>query len=64
MPIALTASPVTKAALSRPADDHLAGVDADPQLERRLEPAEHRQRRVERALGVVLEGGRGPRRRP
>ncbi len=39
-------------------DDHLAGVHADPQRERRVELGEtlaHRERRVKRTLGVVLQ---------
>ena len=48
-----------RAALARPAGDHLACVhsDAERQLvpEDGLEPPLHRQRGVQRALGVVLE---------
>ena len=39
-------------------DDHLAGVHADPQRERRVELGEtlaHRERGMERTLGVVLQ---------
>ena len=47
-----------RAALTRPADDHLACVDADPEREQiaehLAEPTLHRKRRVQRPLGVVL----------
>ena len=47
-----------RAAFARAAGDDLARVDADPKLERpveeRLEPALHRERGVQRPLGVVL----------
>src|SRR5438445_863167 len=48
-----------RALRSRAADNDLSGVDADPQCqlvaERAREPALHRKRSMERALGVVLE---------
>jgi hypothetical protein len=46
------------AAFAGAADHDLSRVHPDPKLERRLEPAQHRKRRVQRALGVVLERGR------
>ena len=56
----LTASPVTNEPPSRAApDDDLARVDADAHLDLAAEELAqsllHRERRVERALGVVLE---------
>ena len=54
-------------AVRRRVDDDVAGVDADPQLdlavEELAEPVSHRQGRVQRALGVVLERGRRTERR-
>ena len=51
------------AALARLADDDLAGVDADPQRERLAEQLAqaplHRQRPVQRPLGVILERNGG-----
>jgi len=46
-----------RAALARATGDDLAGLDADPELERaaeRLEPAVHRERGMQRTLGVVF----------
>ena len=56
-----------RAALARPADDDLAGVDADAQRRARRRRASAgdgaSQARVQRALGVILErGGRAERR--
>ena len=47
-----------RAALARPADDHLAGIDADTEREQipehLAEPTLHRECRVQSPLGVVL----------
>ena len=54
-----------RAALARLPDDDLAGVDPDAKLQPLVQlthPPQHRQRRVQRPLGVVLErGGRAER---
>ena len=49
-----------RAALARPTGDDLAGVDTDPERkfvpEQLLQPSLHRERRVQRPLGVILLG--------